>query len=92
LAGLREISIFGEEPVTRVNSLSLGGKCRFDNARAVQIAKTRFGRADMMGFIRFADMNSISIGVRKNGDRPHSQPAGRAKDPHGNFTAICHQH
>jgi hypothetical protein len=46
----------------------------------------------MMGFIRFADMNSISIGVRKNGDRPHSQPAGRAKDPHGNFTAICHQH
>ncbi len=90
--GLREIGIFREKAIARVNGLGVGSLCGSNNALLREIALARGRRADMDRFIGEPDVSSIDIGVGINGDRADAHAPCRMDDPAGDFSAIGDQY
>ena len=75
MTSLREICIFGQEPIARMNRLCTRGGGGSDDARAIEIALVCGGRAYPQRFIGVADMARVGVGSGINRDRLNAEAA-----------------
>ena len=88
---LNEAGAFRQEAIARVNGF---GACRLaggDDLVGDQIGFRRRRRADVHGFIGFAHMQGLGIGIGIDGHRLDTHRARRADHAAGNFTAVGDQ-
>ena len=90
--GAREPGPFREEAVPRMDRVGADLLRDFDEMFAAQIALRRRGGSDADGFIRFAHMGRLRIGVGVDRDRADPQFAAGAHDAHRDLAAIRDQH
>ncbi len=71
--GLRELGIFGQETIARMDRLRFGGERGGDDLLTHQIALARRRRPDMHRLIRLPHMQRLGIGIRidRNGANAH---------------------
>ncbi len=69
----REVRVFRQEPVARVDGVGVGDGGRGQNRRNVEIALARRGRADADAFIGETDMHGVLVRrrVHRHGLNPH---------------------
>ena len=88
LANLREIRVFGQEAVARVNRVHVGDFRRADDMRNIQVAFRAARRPDAHGLIRKTHVQRIAVGLRIDGHCGDVQLLAGADHPQSNFTAI----
>jgi hypothetical protein len=85
---LRELGIFGQEAIARMNRLRFGGERGGDDLLPNQIALPRRTRANVNSLIGLPHMQRLGIGIRINRDGANAHRACCADDAASNFAAI----
>ena len=88
---LREVRIFREEPIARMDRIRARAQSSRNDRVAPQITVGGGRRADVHGLVGLADMQRLGVGVRIDGDGRHAQTARGADDPTGDFASIGDQ-
>ncbi len=85
----REIGIFRQEPVPRVNRVHPVLFRRGDDSRDVEIGRDRpLAGADHIGFVRFEAVQTQLVFLRKNSGCAQTELGGGAHDANRDFAAI----
>ena len=89
---LREIRVFGQEAVTRMDRLCIGDFGRADDRRNVQVALRRWRRPDAYRLVGQAHVLRLGIGFRMHDDGLDAELATRTLDTQRDLTAVGDQH
>ena len=90
-ASTRERGVLRQEPVAGMNRLRAGLAGRFDHLRDAQIAFAGIRRPQPHRLITGADVRSLGIGIRVDGDGGDTHLAQRAGDADGDLAAVGDQ-
>ncbi len=85
---LREIRVFGKEPITRMNGIGVRLARGFDDGRDVEIRAFRIGSAQRVGFVGGTYEQCVRIGFGIGGDGDAAGVMAGMNDTHGDFSAI----
>src|ERR1700722_9666356 len=91
LANLREISIFRQKPVTRMNGIHVGNFCRADYLGDVQVTLAAARRPNAHRFIREAHVQRIAVRFAVHRHRGNTQFLTGADYPQGDFPSISYK-
>ena len=86
--GLREIGIFRQEAITRMDRLRARRACCGDDLLAHQIAFARRRRADMHRLVRLPHVQRLGVRIRIDRDRAHAHRPRGTDDAARNLAAI----
>ncbi len=86
--GLREIGVFRQEAVARMDRLGARVLRRLDDDIAAQIAFSGRRGSDMHRLVCLAYVQRLCIGIRIDRDGRHPHLAGSTDDAAGDFAAI----
>ncbi len=89
--GPRELRVFRQEAVARVDAVAAVFPCHREDFRAVQVALARSRRADADRRVGEARVQRVAIRLGKDGDRAQAQPPRGADDTAGDLAAIGNQ-
>ncbi len=87
----RELGIFRQEAVARVDCPRSRDLRGVEDGRLVQVALPRGGWADAQGLVRLRHIRRCSIGLGIHGDGAQAQAAAGALDAQGDLAAIGDQ-
>ena len=85
---LREVRVLGEETVTGVNGVSLGGLCGVDYRLAVKVAVKGVLGAHAQSNVGQLRVKGFLVRVRVNRDGLNAHLLAGANDAHGNLAAV----
>ncbi len=88
-AGFREVRVFRQEPVARMQAFGADPQGEVDDCRAVEVAARAV--ADLVGLVGQPREERAAIRRRMQDDGHDSHTAGGADDPAGDFAAIGDQ-
>ena len=87
--GPGKLGVLRQEAIAGVNGIDIVGPGKGHDALNVEVAAQRLTRlADQVGLVGLEAVQREAVFVSVNGDCPHAQFMGRAKDADGDFTAI----
>ena len=87
-AHFREMPVFREESVARMNCVDVGNLRGADDAINLEIALRAGGRPNANGFIRKLDMEAFQVGLGIDGDSLDPELFACPNDPQGDFAAV----
>ena len=88
LANLREVGVFREETVARMDGIDVGDLGRADDAVDLQVAIGAGRRADADGFVGELNVERIDVGLGENSDGFYAEFAAGPQNAQGNFATI----
>src|ERR1700687_955429 len=88
LEHLGEMGVLGQEAVAGMDGVGAGDLGRRDDARDVEIAGRRGGRADADVLVGIGDVQAVAVGGRADGDGLDAELAARLDDPQGDLAAV----
>ena len=86
----RESTALAEEAIAGMNGVASAFERRSDDRRAVEIC-ARPGAGQRDGMFCLANVQRLRVVLRIDGDSPHPQLGGGARDANGDFAAIRDQ-
>src|SRR5215210_5646096 len=90
-AGRRKPRVLRKKPVPRVYRVGALLLRDLDQFLHVQVALAGARGTDVDGLVGEADVQSVFVGVRVDGDRGDAQLAAGADDAHGDLTTVRHE-
>jgi hypothetical protein len=88
LAGLGEIRVLGQEPITGVHRLGTGLGGGVEQLLDAQVALRGHRRAQQMRLVGLVDMRGVAIGLRVDADRDDPHLLQRAHHADGDLSAV----
>ncbi|MNF78710.1 hypothetical protein D3C84_609030 [compost metagenome] len=89
-ADIRQLGVFGEETVARMQGVAAGLDRQVHQFARVQVAGQGVG-ADAVGFVGTLDVQGVPVGIGVDGHRADAHLGASAHDSDGNLTTVGDQ-